>query len=360
MSDPCIETGVRLEQPRRYHRLVKLVLVVSAFFIAVAGYGLWWLSQWANSPIDELESQQFSIIKGDNVTRIGRRLNKAGQFETIWPLRLLVLNEPKLAQLRVGTYQLDSALSPRQLLQHLSSGKELQFSLTFVEGTTFKQWRQQLAAEKHIVFTPQQLTSFKQLDIFDQQHAIAGYDDSWIEGQLYPDTYSFTAGTNASDILSRAAIKLKNELNQAWRQRDQGLPFRSVYQALILASIIEKETATNSERRTIASVFINRLNKKMRLQTDPTVIYGIGDKYAGDIKRVHLRDKNPYNTYVIKGLPPTPIAMPGRASIEAALHPEKTDYLYFVAQADGSHYFSTTLKEHNSAVRRYLLSQTDK
>lgn len=361
MSELSVEPGVddSPSQPKRRGPLIKIMMLMVLGMLTLSAASAWWLMQWAQAPIEQLSSQQFRVVKGDNVATISRRLKRAGQFATIWPLRWLLLKEPELAQLRAGTYRLEARLSPRALLQHLSNGREIQFSLTFVEGTTFKQWQQQLAADPNIDFSTEQIIGFKRRDPATQLHGVAGYDNSWIEGRLYPDTYSFTAGTPASAILSRAAKMLNHELAQAWQQRAPGLPLSSPYQALILASIIEKETGTGSERSTIASVFINRINKKMRLQTDPTVIYGVGDSYDGDITRVHLRDKNPYNTYVIRGLPPTPIAMPGRESIIAALHPAKTDYLYFVAQGDGSHYFSKTLNEHNRAVRRYLLSQTD-
>ena len=328
-------------------KLIKLMVLVLLISALSAGYGYWWLSQWAKTPIAQLTTQPFTVVKGDNVAKISTRLLRQGQFKTIWPLRWLLIKEPKLAKLRIGTYQISQGMSPRQLLTHLSSGKELQFSITFVEGTTFKQWLAQLKNNRNLSFNAANLP------------AVPDYPQSYIEGQLYPDTYSFTAGTPASDIVKRAALKLTKELKLAWQQRHADLPLATPYQALILASIIEKETGVGSERATIASVFINRIRKRMRLQTDPTVIYGAGDSYNGDITRAHLRDKNRYNTYVIKGLPPTPIAMPGKASIIAALQPATTDYLYFVANGKGGHYFSKTLKEHNKAYQRYLLSNTD-
>lgn len=351
------EPQAKLSGFARFSRVVSVLLLLTV----LAGAGAtWWLLQWAKSPIMQLDSQQFSVVKGDNVASVSRRLHQAGQFATVWPLRLLLIKEPKLARLRVGTYQLDANLSPRQLFTELTTGKEIQFSLTFVEGTTFKQWLAQLASAPKLDFSDGQIEEFRQQRAKDTTYFVKGYDNSAIEGRLYPDTYSYTVGMQANAILNRAAAKLDQELAAAWQQRAKGLPFTTPYQALILASIIEKETGTSAERSTIASVFINRINKRMRLQTDPTVIYGAGANYNGDITRAHLRDKNPYNTYVINGLPPTPIAMPGRASIWAALHPATTKYLYFVAQGDGSHYFSKSLREHNKAVRRYLLSQRKK
>ena len=178
-----------------------------------------------------------------------------------------------------------------------------------------------------------------------------------IEGWFLPETYSYTVGTTSREILRRAHADMKSYLDKNWKNRDKSLPYASAYDALIMASIIEKETAQATERPRIASVFVNRLNKKMKLQTDPTVIYGVKDRYDGNIRRSDLEDDNPYNTYVINGLPPTPIAMPSKAAIKAALHPDKTNYLYFVAKGGGAHKFSTSLAEHNNAVKRYVLEQ---
>ena len=196
-----------------------------------------------------------------------------------------------------------------------------------------------------------------EFDVQDRAHLdkLLAHPYDSAEGLLYPDTYYYVAQSKASELLLRAYQRMTDKLQQAWLNREADLPYDTPYKALIMASIIEKETARGFERPVIASVFVNRLRKNMRLQTDPTVIYGLGEQFDGDITRAHLKQKTPYNTYRIKGLPPTPIAMAGLASIEAALNPDVTEFLYFVSKKDGTHHFSKTLAEHNRAVRYYQL-----
>jgi UPF0755 protein len=268
-------------------------------------------------------------IKSNDVSRLVRRLH------------------PELTQLKAGTYLLQPGLNLTQTLELLKSGKEHQFAITFVEGSTFKEWREALVGASHL---EHELTGLSEADIAVK----LGLEHEKLEGLLLAETYHYTFGTSDFDILKRASSKLQQVLNTQWEKRQDKLPLKTPYEALILASIIEKETAVEEERERVASVFVNRLNKRMRLQTDPTVIYGMGDKYDGNIRKKDLRTPTPYNTYTIFGLPPTPIAMPGEASIEAALNPESSKYLYFVASGTGGHVFSKSLAEHNRAVRAYL------
>lgn len=236
-----------------------------------------------------------------------------------------------------------------------TQGDEHLFAVSLVEGLTLAQWLDALRANQYLVFdvNEQTLSNLTQGNSVDWCCENAQHT----EGAFLADTYFFTKGTKASDVLKRAHRALITFVSQEWEKRAEDLPLSSPYDALILASIIEKETAVPKERDMIAGIFINRLNKNMRLQTDPTVIYGIGSEFDGNITRKHLRTATPYNTYVIKGLPPTPIAMAGKAAIHAALHPLATDALYFVAKGDGSHQFSNTLKAHNAAVRKYQLKR---
>ncbi|KML67913.1 endolytic transglycosylase MltG [Pectobacterium peruviense] len=260
-----------------------------------------------------------------------------------WLLRI----EPELAKFKAGTYRFTAGMSVREMLALLSSGKEAQFTIRFVEGSRLKEWivtLQQAPYIKHVLADKTEQDIVTQLEINDKANP---------EGWFYPDTYSYTAGTSDSALLQRAHQRMKKTVDDVWKGREEGLPYKTPDELLTMASIIEKETAINEERTQVASVFINRLRLGMRLQTDPTVIYGMGDDYKGVITRKALDTPTPYNTYVISGLPPTPIAMPGKASLDAAAHPAKTSYLYFVADGKGGHSFTTNLADHNRAVKVY-------
>jgi UPF0755 protein len=222
--------------------------------------------------------------------------------------------------------------------------------MRFVEGTTLRQWMAALAQEEKLRHTGA---------LRDEAavRALLGLGEQSAEGWLFPDTYRFAPGIADADLLKRAHAAMKRRLAEAWEGRDPALPLKSPYEALILASIVEKETGAASERPLVASVFVNRMRRGMRLQTDPTVIYGIGEKFDGNIRKRDLTTDTPYNTYTRDGLPPTPIAMPGAASLRAVSRPAESDFLYFVGKGDGTHQFSRTLEEHNRAVAKYQLKQ---
>ncbi|UJF19921.1 endolytic transglycosylase MltG [Vibrio sp. SS-MA-C1-2] len=254
---------------------------------------------------------------------------------------------PELTQFKAGTFAIETGGSVQQALNTLVKGQEYQFTMTLVEGETFKQWRQYF---KGVDSIEHKTDTMSEADIAQY----LGSSHKKLEGLLLPETYHYTMGTSDLEILKRAYQQMDRLLQQQWEKRKNTARVKTPYQALILGSIIEKETGISGERGLVSSVFNNRLKKGMRLQTDPTVIYGMGERYNGNITRKDLRTRTAYNTYVINGLPPTPIAMMSRASLIAALNPEKSNYYYFVADGTGGHKFSTTLRQHNQAVRAYL------
>lgn len=325
------------------------IFVLFVALVAAAGYGYVTkqVEQYVSQPLNIEQEQIFTLKSGTSFNRVLAQLTELGMIEASDFAKLVRRFHPELTQLKAGTYLLEPGIDLSQALKLLKSGKEHQFSITFVEGSTFKEWRTALESAQHLVHA---IEGLSEAEIAQK----LGLDHQKLEGLLLAETYHYTFGTSDLDILKRAASKLEQILETQWQQRQDKLPLKTPYEALILASIIEKETAVEEERERVASVFVNRLNKRMRLQTDPTVIYGMGDKYDGNIRKKDLRTPTPYNTYTISGLPPTPIAMPGEASIAAALNPEDSNYLYFVASGKGGHVFSKSLAEHNRAVRAYL------
>ena len=265
-------------------------------------------------------------------------------------LRLLARTTDQADKLKAGEYYIPAGTTPVQLLGILTSGKVIQHTLTLVEGWTFKQMM--AAINRHEVLK-HTLLELPDSEIMQR----LGYPEQHPEGRFYPDTYHFPRGTSDVDYLRRAYARMQQVLANEWEKRAPDLPLQTPYEALILASIVERETALPQERPLIAGVFTRRLRKGMRLQTDPTVIYGMGEAYDGNIRRRDLQRDTPYNTYVRKGLTPTPIAMPSGAAIHAVLHPEPGTSLYFVATGNGGHHFSATLEEHNKAVRKYQLKR---
>lgn len=328
----------------------KLALIVLFLALAAAGAAYWGFTQiedYVNGDIAIQERTLVTVPEGANYHSLTRQLVSDGVIEPSQWARWAAKTHPELTRLKAGTFEVEPGMTLAGLFALIREGKEHQFAITFVEGSTFKEWRQQLAETDNLKHETANLTEA-------QIAKKLGLDNEKLEGLLLPETYHYVAGESDLSILKRASRQLQASLNQAWESRDQSLPIDSPYELLTLASIIEKETAVDKERTKVASVFVNRLNKGMRLQTDPTVIYGMGDNYDGNIRKKDLRTPTPYNTYVIFGLPPTPIAMPGKASILAAAQPSDTPYFYFVADGLGGHTFSKTLAEHNRAVRQYL------
>lgn len=293
--------------------------------------------------VDEIQIYDFK--PGTSVSALARDLEQKKIITNRLYFSIWARITGTARNLKAGEYELSPELSVLQLFSHMQKGKVRLYSLTLVEGINFKEMMQKVNASPDLAhhlkgLSPQQIMQK------------IGYPDEHPEGRFFPDTYRFPKGLSDIDLLRKAYREMQQRLQQAWQNRQSGLPFDSMYEALILASIVEKESAIVEERPQIAGVFINRLRKGMRLQTDPTVIYGMGDSYKGDIRFKDLRRDTPYNTYTRKGLPPTPIAMPGQGALDAVTQPDPTEYIYFVALSDrsGRHIFSRTLKEHEQAV----------
>lgn len=331
-------------------KIVWVVLLVVSV-IVLAGY--LYVQRFLNTPLQVSQAaQQITIVPGSSLKAISRQLTEQG-----------IISQPKLfewyarlqgnaARIQAGEYAITAGMSPAELLAKLTSGKVVQYSFTIVEGWTVNQLLIELAKQPMLTHTLSNANNKNLLSLLDVAEPLS--DNA--EGQLLPDTYHYVRGTKDSSLLRRAYVAMQKNLAEQWAQRETGLPYKTPYQVLIMASIIEKETGNKGEREKISGVFVRRLRKGMRLQTDPTIIYGLGDKYNGNIRRRDLRTDNPYNTYTRGGMPPTPIALPGLAAINATLHPDNDTTLYFVARGDGSHVFSTTLAEHNEAVIKYQLN----
>ncbi|MEM7564622.1 MAG: endolytic transglycosylase MltG [Pseudomonadota bacterium] len=328
-------------------------LFVLSFLICLIGTTVlvYQLLSFQHEPIQVTEKNNIFLIKsGTSITRIAEQLTMQKIIEDPWLFILLAKVKGVETRVRAGEYQINSSQSAEDLLETFTRGSAIQYSLTIIEGWSFKQMLEAIKADPVLEDT---LTEKSNAEIME----LLGYPDQHPEGLFFPDTYQFPKGTRDIDFLRRAYQVMQKHLEREWNQRDEGLPLKSSYDALILASIIEKETGAGFERPLISGVFTQRLRKKMRLQTDPTIIYGLGEAFDGDIRFRDLRKDTPYNTYLHAGLTPTPIALPGLDSIRAALHPAKTEALYFVSKGDGTHQFSATLEEHNAAVRRYQLKK---
>lgn len=336
--------------------LFKRLFFTVLFFIAIGAgalsYGNYYLSQ-AFGSTDKTTPLILEFPKGQHARHV------IAEITEYYALDEGVLNSSQLTygfsrllgrvnHLRAGVYEIKPSYNWFDVWSMLSKGDELQFSVTLVEGHTLEQWLVKLNEAPYL--------KGKASKAADTLKDKLGAPVSSLEGLLLPETYTYRAYSSTESVLKHAYDSMQQELTEIWERRSANCPVASPYELLVLASIIEKETGISGERRLVASVFSNRLATGMRLQSDPTTIYGI-ENFDGNLTRSHLREKTAYNTYKIKGLPPTPIAMPGRASLEAAANPASSPYYYFVADDTGGHVFSETLKEHNKAVRRYQLNK---
>jgi UPF0755 protein len=314
------------------------------FLLAIGA--LSWLAATNFIAIDITQPQQFSLKQGSSLRSAARQLQAAGVLESAWRFELLARALGMENRIQAGNYEVTAAITPWALLQKVTSGDHRQDKLTIVEGWSFAQLRAALDAHPALRHDVRELSDA-------EIAARIGVTPAAPEGWFFPDTYFFASGTSDLSVLQRANRMMQTQLTSLWAARAEGLPLETPYEALILASIIEKETGQPSERAMIAAVFVNRLRIGMRLQTDPTVIYGLGANFDGDLRKRDLLADTPYNSYTRSGLPPTPIAMPGLAALNAALHPAASKALYFVARGDGSSKFSESLGEHERAVTKY-------
>lgn len=323
-----------------------LVLVVVGAASVVGGY-FYWQSR-LNAPLALDAPMLYQVPSGAGFNQVVAQLEAQGVVGDAWAFQLLAKVEPeRMPRLRTGEYQLLPEMSGLEMMALLGSDKVVTYSLTIPEGWSFRQMRELLNAAPKL--------AHRTADMSDAEvMTLLGREDVFPEGWFFPDTYRYHLGMSDVDVLRQSLARMERILDDVWEERGDDLTIESAYEALIMASLIERETGAPQERNEIAGVFKRRMEQGMRLQTDPTVIYGMGERYDGRITRADLREATPYNTYVIDGMPPTPIAMPGRASLEAAVNPLPGETLYFVSRGDGTHQFSRTLREHNNAVNRYI------
>jgi UPF0755 protein len=332
---------------------IKLVFAVVMIAAAVA-LGVFWqrTMSLADSPLLVDQQERILLVEpGDGFNAVLRKIRQQGidrGRDLEW--KALAVSMNVAGRLQVGEYSITPGMTPKVLLRRIANGEVVQRKFTIVEGWSFRDVRAALQADPKLEHEIDELNDGEIMEKLDRAGVFP-------EGRFLPETYVYTRGTGELAILDRAAKDMDEALAAVWESRDGGLPLKSADELLTLASIVEKETGLASERQQIAGVFVRRLELGMRLATDPTVIYGMGSTYAGNIRKTDLLRDTPYNTYLRAGLPPTPIAMPGKAALEAAAHPAEGDAIYFVARGNGSHYFSSSFAEHNAAVRKYQLKQ---
>lgn len=332
-------------------RKLLITFISGCLFLVIAVFLLFWMrNEVLEQPLQVNAEHVLNVPAGSTPNAMLLQLEQEGVLRGAFWLRIIWRLQGYVQPLHAGEYELTPDMNVAQLLEKWRTGDVLQYRVTLVEGWNFRQVRKALTQQDKLQQTLGEVSDSELMRRLELANVHP-------EGRFFPDTYNFVRGQTDLDILRQANQRLQKVLAEEWAKRADNLPYRNPDEALVMASIIEKETGVAHEREEIAGVFIRRLAIGMLLQTDPTVIYGMGERYTGKITRADLRQPTPYNTYVISGLPPTPIAMVGREAIYAALHPKPGKSLYFVARGDGSHVFSNSLDEHNKAVREYQLKR---
>lgn len=329
-------------------RLLAIFLVLALLAATALAGGYYYWQTRLEAPLALDEPSLYQVPAGAGFNQVVGQLQAEGVIDDAWAFQLLARVYPeRVPRLRVGEYRLTPGMSGLEMVALLGSNNVVTYPLTIPEGWTFRQMRAHLNAAPKLEHRTADMSDEEVMTLLERE-------DTFPEGWFFPDTYRYHLGMSDVDILRQALARMERVLEEVWETRDDDLTIETPYDALIMASLIERETGAAQERREIAGVFKRRMEQGMRLQTDPTVIYGMGERYVGRITRADLREATAYNTYVIDGMPPTPIAMPGRASLEAAVNPLPGETLYFVSRGDGTHHFSRTLREHNNAVNRYI------
>jgi UPF0755 protein len=337
--------------------LIKMIKVAKISFLALfllfatSGFVAWqYYKNFRSSPIQlTSDTQIFTIESGSNITQVANRLEAQGIISNAMLFKALARLKEQAHKIKAGEFELKSEMTTESLLTHFVSGKTVQYQFSLIEGHTYKTLVEKIKHSPSLVKTLND-------DDYASIMQTLGSNQANPEGWFYPDTYNFPRNTTDVEFLKHAHSNMQDLLQTEWQNREPNPHLKTPYEALILASIVEKETGIAEERPLIAGVFLNRLAKGMKLQTDPTVIYGMGERYEGNIRKADLKRDTPYNTYTRTGLPPTPIATPSVEAIRAVLNPQKTDALFFVAKGGGAHHFSKTYKEHRQAVVKYLLN----
>ena len=334
--------------------IIKLFLFLCLLAVGALAALAYYVNYTIQQPINFPDNYIYNLSAGSSLSKLTKDLSKEGLLPSPYPL-LIYARVNKLGNnLHAGEYEFKSGMNSLEIIKLLEKGEVLKYYITFVEGWSFREIYKEFKKHEKIKIT------LSENDFEKIMAKIDGKKELHPEGQFFPDTYQYQTGMSDIQILKRAHQRLTNVLNEEWEKKASELPYKNAYEALIMASLVEKETGAPEERPEIAGVFVRRLNLKMRLETDPTVIYGLGKDFKGNITRAHLRKKTAYNTYRIHGLPPTPIALVGREAINAALNPKAGETLYFVAKGDGTHYFSKTYAEHLKAVRKYQIKERKK